>query len=403
MPGGSRVVSSQLTAATDWTRADFALALSSLAGLAAVGALLVRDVASERDARPEAGPAAGRVEWLLGDVLRRPDGTLAWHETGAGDELHAYDSLYVPPGAYATVHLADGSRLDLAERTLVVIEPPAPAGQALRLVKGSLTGFAAGTVAVRGGETVALLEPGSAALLDAGEDAAPRVEVLAGRAIVGNAAVGPAPGAVRLDAPARHERLYAASFPAPVTLRWDPGDPSLRVEVAGSPGALPPPTLLSPAGAGEASFEVPAPGAYTWRLVDAAGAPRSETRRFFALEDAPPRPVTPAAGEIVLAPGGAQIPFFWTAAQGARRYRLEIAPDPAFAAVGFGTESETPGAWITPGMPEGVYHWRVRVSQPGREGSPWSVSTPFRLIRRPLPEAPRLFDASIEVERGTAR
>jgi hypothetical protein len=63
-------------------------------------------------------------------------------------------------------------------------------------------------------------------------------------------------------------------------------------------------------------------------------------------------------------------------------------------------ESETPGAWITPGTPEGVFHWRVRVAQADREGSPWSASTPFRLIRRPLPEAPELFDPSIEVERA---
>jgi hypothetical protein len=154
---------------------------------------------------------------------------------------------------------------------------------------------------------------------------------------------------------------------------------------------------------GEAELLVPAPGAFTWRLVDGTGAPRSEARRFFALEDPPSRPVTPRAGEVVLAPERAQVPFFWTAAPGASRYRIEVAQDPGFASVALSAESEAPGTWLTPPPAEGVYHWRVRVSQPGREQAPWSAPTPFRLIRRPLPQAPVLFDPSIEVERGTAR
>jgi len=374
--------------------------LGSIAGLVAVGALLVWDVAGGREAGPEAGATVGRVEWLLGDVLLRPDGTLAWRETGAGDEIAARDSLYVPPGGFATVALADGSRLEIEERTLVVIELPEPSGPAVRLVKGSLTGFAAGAMAVRGGRNVAVLEPGSSALLGAEEDASPRVEVLAGRAVVGTATVEAAPGAVWLEAPARNQRLYLPGFPATVTLRWDGADPSLRVMVAAPPGVLLETASPAPTGAGEASFAVPAPGAYTWRLVDGAGAPRSESRRFFALADEPPRPLTPRADEVVLAPRGMQVPFWWTPAPGAGRYRLEIAPDPAFAGVALAAESETPGLWIAAGMPEGTYHWRVRVSQAGREDAPWSASTPFRLIRRPLPEAPELFDPSIEVERA---
>jgi hypothetical protein len=396
------VVSSQVTSAadSDWTRADLALALGSIAGLVAVGAFLVWDVASERDARPRAAAPLGRVEWLLGDVLRRPEGTLAWNETRAGDDVVARDSLYVPPGGFATIALADGSRLDLEESTLVVIDPPAPAGPAVRLVKGKLTGFAAVSITVRGDRDAAVLEAGSTALLGAEENAAPRVEVLTGRAVVGSAAVEAARGTARLEAPERNQRLYLPSFPTAVTLRWNPADPSLRVEVEAPPGVLPGAASLEPKEAGEASFSVPGPGPYTWRLVDAAGKPRSETRRFFALEDAPPRPLTPRDGEIVLAPQGAQVPFWWTAAAGARRYRLEVAPDPGFAQVVLAAESETPGAWITPGTPEGVFHWRVRVAQADREGSPWSASTPFRLIRRPLPEAPELFDPSIEVERA---
>jgi hypothetical protein len=403
MPAGSRVPSTQPTGAaeSDWSRPDLSLVLGSLAGLAVVGVLLARDVASGRPATASAA-SVGRVEAVLGQVLRRSEGTLAWHQTLAGDPVVVRDSLYVPPGAFAALALADGSRLDLGERTLVVLEPPTEEGLALRLVKGSLTGFAAGPLALRGGRSDARLEPGAAARIEAAEGAEPRVAVLAGRALVEGAPVEAAPGSVRLESPENHQRLYLAGFPARVTLRWDPANPSLRVEASGADGAAVP-SPVEPARAGEAELPVPAPGAYGWRLLDGNGAPRSETRRFFALADEPPRHVTPRAGEIVLAPEGAQVPFWWTAAPGARRYRLEVALDPGFAKVAFSVESETPGAWVTPPPPEGVYLWRVRVSQPGREGAPWSEATSFRLIRRPLPEAPRLLDPSIEVDGGAAR
>jgi len=89
--------------------------------------------------------------------------------------------------------------------------------------------------------------------------------------------------------------------------------------------------------------------------------------------------------------------------EGFARYRVEIATDSAFARVAFAADAEGPGLWAAPRLPEGVYYWRVRASEADRGEAPFSAPSPFRLIHRPLPEAPQLFDPSIEVDRGDAR
>jgi hypothetical protein len=82
---------------------------------------------------------------------------------------------------------------------------------------------------------------------------------------------------------------------------------------------------------------------------------------------------------------------------------VELSTDPAFGTIVFSADAEGPGLWAALQLAEGVYYWRVRASAAERGPAPFSRPSPFRLIHRPLPEAPQLFDSSIEVVHGDAR
>ena len=370
-------------------------------GLAAVALLLALEYRGGGGTSP-AEPAVARLAQAQGGVLLRPAGTLAWETARSGDGLHAHDSIYVPPDAAASVEFAAGPTLEVEERSLVVIEPAEPErpGAGLALVKGALAGTAgSASLAVRAGSgEVLLLDPGSAARLAAGPGGS-RLDVLEGRAHLGQAALSAAPG-VRLERPARNQRIWASIFPVPVALSWDGTAAAGLLAEAARDAGFTRRVASGPAGTGQLEVELPEAGPWFWRVADAAGRPRSETRRLVVIVDRPPTPFSPMAGEIVLAPPGVQVPFWWTAVDGASRYRVEIAAEPSFRNLALSAAATGPGLWAALDLPEGVYYWRVRVDQAERGSSPPSAPSPFRLIRRPVPDAPRLFDPTIEVEHG---
>ncbi|HEU4382912.1 MAG TPA: hypothetical protein VFR85_05340 [Anaeromyxobacteraceae bacterium] len=384
---------------------DRPVAVACGLGLAAVAVLLVLDF-REVGRPPPSQPPLARLAHVHARVLRRPAGTLVWEPAVTGDALRARDSLYVPPDASASVEFAAGARLEVEERSLVVIEPPEPQapGARLALLQGALSGAAGGSVPLairaRSGE-VAVLDPGGAARLGSGPGGT-RLAVLEGAARLGDAAQVAQAG-VRLDRPERNQRIWTSRFPLAVALEWNGAAAAgLSVEAAPDPG-FSQRAASAPAEPGRFDLQVPEAGSWFWRLTDREGAARSETRRLVVLEDLPPKPFSPMAGEIVLAPPGVQVPFWWTAVDGASRYRLEIAAEPSFGNVAFSGVASGPGLWAPLDLPEGLYYWRVRVDQAERGQSPSSPPSPFRLLRRPLPDAPRLFDPTLEVEHGAAR
>lgn len=382
---------------------DRLLAVACGLGLATVTVLLGLDYRSQ--SRPAAdAPALARLAHVQGRVMRRPADTLEWEPATAGEGLCARDSLYVPPGASASVEFASGSTLEVEERSLVIIESPEVPrpGTRLALLKGALSGSAGkAPLAVRaGGREEAVLDPGASARVTTGPGG-PRLEALAGRARLGGTAFA-APAQVRLDAPARNQRIWSAALPAAVRLTWDGlAAAGLMVEAARDT-RFERPLASAPGEPGRLDLQVPETGQWFWRIADVSGRPRSETRRLVVVEDRPPTPFSPMAGEIVLAPPGVQVPFWWTAVDAASRYRVEIAAEPSFHTLAFSGSASGPGLWAELDLPEGIYYWRVRVDQAERGESPFSTRSPFRLIRRPLPDAPRLFDPTLEVERGAA-
>jgi hypothetical protein len=386
--------------------ADTLLIVGSAAGFLAVASFLLSD--GFRAARPRRGsePTVARLARAEPGVLRRPAGTLIWDAAHAGEPLSVRDSLYVPLAASASVSFDGGVLLEIEERSLVVIEPPEPDPGAARLAlaKGAVSSSApAGRVSVRTPGGLAVLEPGSDARVGARDASGPRVEVALGSARAENGEVVRVDSLVRVDQPARNQRFWFTHFPASVLLRWDgAAAEGARLEIARDPKFS---DLVdrAPGAPGAHAFHPAAPGAYFWRLVDQDRNPKSEVRRLLAVEDRPPKPFAPMAAEIVLAAQGVQVPFWWTAVDGASRYQVQLSTDASFATVVFSADAEGPGLWAALNLPEGVYFWRVRASPAERGDAPFSAPSPLRLIHRPLPEAPQLFDSSIEVVHGDAR
>jgi hypothetical protein len=403
-------------------QADLALSLVSAVGLAVVTALLLIDPAASRGAPTALSKAeVARLTFALSGVRRRSEQTLVWDDLRVGDALHEGDSMFVSPGASASIVFADGSKVEVDENSLIVIERPvvssASQPSAVALIKGSLSGNASSNgVEIRSQAGVAALAGGSEARVSvsAGErtefqvfSGSARLKTAAASATLGaNEAATTAPGGeltrevshpFRLEAPSRDARLFFVDVPAPVDLRWAKAGSAdvLQISSARDFQAL---VKTTPAASGEMRFVPPRAGIYWWRVLGAGGEVRSEERKFAVVADRPPTAIGPAPQEIVYAPPGTGIPFSWSPVAGVSQYQLELASDARFAQIVHSQRSEAPGLWIHHDLPEGTYAWRVRSVDAERGESPYSKSVSFRLIVKPLPQAPELLDSEIEVD-----
>ncbi|MBI3178030.1 MAG: hypothetical protein HYZ27_00115, partial [Deltaproteobacteria bacterium] len=154
--------------------------------------------------------------------------------------------------------------------------------------------------------------------------------------------------------------------------------------------------VLASGSGGSHRFVPPAAGVYYW-CVMATGGTATPTAKFALVEDVPPVLTSPLPREIVTAPPGRAVPFSWTPVAGVRSYHFELAADAAFEDLRASEIVDTPKLWLRHELPEAVYFWRVRSNDKERGVSPYSPAASFRLVTRPLLEAPELLDAELEV------
>ncbi len=367
------------------------------------------------------GPAVktavvARLSAAEGAVQVRPSQRLGWRALTRGDDLRDKDTVFVAPGGAARVSFADGTQLELDEKSLVVIEAPRAGAREVTLKQGSLSGTA--------GEAslVLVTSQGSAAL-------APKAEAhveLTGEAL--GVAVTKGEAQLKSEKGTRMvqqgERAQAglkegvASLPAwPVTLLSPPANDRRRASPTPEPlhlsvdGKVPPRAKVElakdrlfafvveslPLEANAARLEHPSVGVTWWRVVDEAGQPVSESRRFSLVDEAPPQAMTPKEGEVVLAPEGTSVLFGWTPLVGVTRFRFEVSSSRGFEPVV--AQEVVAGSQLkwTPKLAEGAWFWRVTaVDGAVGEGLP-SEPTKFRLIRKALPQAPELLNPEVEI------
>ncbi len=356
-------------------------------------------------------PRVGRMDGAVNEVRRRHAGTLVWRDIRPGVVLHDADSIYVAGDSSARVLFDDGSRLTIAESSLVVIHRPGGRAPVVEVKRGGVTAEAgAGSLSIQSTGAQATLERGAVVVVRATpagtrlDDLAGSVKVSAGgrevalapreRLAVDGAGEARSPLGAELLEPRREARVYAPDR-ATVTFTWQAGGPGAgaeALEVARDAAFTD--LAVSRPGVAPGVSEDFGPGVYHWRIRRQAGE-AGEERSFAVIDDHPPRVYMPGEGEEVYVPAGTPLWLAWTTIRQSGGYTIEIAPERDFAAPDVRIASHTSATPIRAPLPEGRWCARVRLSAPDRE-PPWSEPRCFGVITRPRLNAPELRDPSIE-------
>jgi hypothetical protein len=391
---------------------DWLIASVALACTVAATALLIWNPKLGEGNAVEAAPVVGKVSFSSADLRRRPAHRLGWTEVSSGGEVRELDALFVPPGVEARVTFIDGTVLELDERSLVVVDLPRAGRRSVSVRQGSVEGSAgAAGLSLETPLGTAQLAPQSGAHLEV-TDQKVAVAVTHGEATVGGTKFGNGDRAgissagtvaeprwpVQLAAPERNRRVVFSGAPPHVEFKWEaPPALSGRIQLARDRGFA---FVLEEHELAEGGFTTKEAqvGVVWWRAVDEADEPISESRRVSVLEDVPPALIAPREGEVVLTDEKALGIFSWAQVRGVTRYRFEISQtqdfaNPAFTATVDGAQLRTALS-----LAEGRWLWRVRPVDESRADSTPSPARVFRLIHKPLPEAPELLNPEIEVE-----
>lgn len=345
------------------------------------------------------------------DLRARAVRTLGWRSLGPGAVVREDDSLFVPPGAEARLTFTDGTVLELDEKSLVVIEARRAGARRVAVRQGSVLGRTAqGALELAARDGLARVPTDAEARLDLTSGSA-QVSVFKGTASVGSAALAAgqraslenerlvplAPWPVQLAAPEMGFRRFFHGTPPPLELTWTGAAAGDRIQVARDKGFA---FVLDEASAAEGSlpFGRAEAGVFWWRVVDEQGSPRSEARRFSLLEDVPPVQLTPAEGEVALSTESAPMVFRWTQVRGITRYRVELSREAAFPGTDFSQVVDAVQLRVHVPLDEGTWYWRVRAAETGHEDAPPSAPHGFRLVHKPLLQAPELLAPEIEVK-----
>jgi hypothetical protein len=357
--------------------------------------------------------SVAHINLAVGSVQVRPAETLGWQTAARGDEVYESDAVYVPPGSEARVVFLDGTVLELDERSLVVIEPQRGVGRSITLRQGSLAGVSGSVpLSFTTKDGTATLPPSSEARVDLTEGQlavsvkkgkvrveakgkATDVEAGSRVSMMEEMVLLPSWPVTLLLPEAHHRELFRGALPT-ITLKWQGSVKGARVQVAKDRLFAFLSRDVATQG-DELTLASITPGVTWWRLVDAAGVPLSEARRFSLVEDLAPALRLPRPGEVVLAPPGARVEFAWTPLPGVSRYLLEVSASQGFEPV---TVSETVSGTqvkLQMSLAEGSWYFRVRAADDVMGVMLASEAVRFRVIHKAIPEAPELFNPEVEV------
>jgi len=393
---------------------DGLLAALCVVGVTLAATALLRPAPGRGDAAG-IGPALATITSVVSTVRLRPATTLVWNQVAPLDAAFESDVLFVPADGAASLRFTDGTELRLDPNTLIILEPPitddAPptidlregsvvgesgdTGLEIRSESGNITIAKSSRVhVVRGkrGTRVRVLEGRAKLETRAGADTVSEHE-LGGFDDTGALQPSERPP-VTLVSPAPQDQVDISKNNA-VLLRWRAdAEQTYTLEITRDLEFTT--KLLKtrlPAGTSEYRFEVDVPGTYWWRFVDDDGTARSAPSSFHARVAAPPVLIFPQMNQVVLAPPDRGLVFTWSFVEGCSAYLIEVARDKELSTVVLSEKVDGPQLWVGHGLDEGHYYWRVRAN--GCGPAPFSTAGRFRLISKPLLDAPTAMDAEI--------
>ncbi len=389
--------------------------------LLAVAYVIADDSILFSRAKPSTGEVIGTVESFVNDVKSRPAVTPVWDEVEGKQELRQRDHLFTAGASRVGLVLKDGTRLDVEEQSLVVVELE-PRGSLLDIRKGLVY-----IVPGRSDVDVAFLVNGvrgsvaageSEAIVSVGADGTADVTVLKGSAKIGEGAESRTIGGRETGTVSREGRLgevkrLAVSLGLPAwnaevdvgaggaaEFSWELGEPlrDARIELARD--SMFTDVVRSQAVSGSsASVAAPPTGPLYWRVrgtkAQSGEAVVSDVRKVSIIRYVPPELRAPREGEVFVhgRPGGsgAGAVFDWQSASGSRSATLEIASDAAFATVVHRADAARPPLAVK--LADGAYYARIRGVYAAGASSPWGEAVTFSVaplppLSAPMAEAP---------------
>jgi hypothetical protein len=118
---------------------------------------------------------------------------------------------------------------------------------------------------------------------------------------------------------------------------------------------------------------------------NAVGNPLQAAAPSFTKLSVPPSQLAPGSGAVITG----QPTFQWTSAEGARRYRIQVAQDPSFGQPLEDTTTDSTAYTPTQTYPaDAILYWRVRADDENLVGLGWSATSTFqRTLPAPTPSA----------------
>ncbi len=282
-------------------------------------------------------------------VRRKPGNSFVWTYVREREPLFRKDSVQTSAGSAASIQFKDGSKLEIGENSLIVIDD----------IANLALNFKQGTVVLKDKE-------GNDTQITVDKEGKKKVEKLL----------------IRLTAPENlSERWVAQNGISPVQFEWEqrsgkfePGNYKLEVSTersfrVGATQAIEARNFES-----KRALSVPlAPGAYFWRITR-NGQALTTTGRFRLLPAAALKPTFPAADQKIVT-FGEQVPvqFRWInnfvpdsgSDHGDERpnasveHRIEVATDPQFKAMSVSQKLAAGATQLQLKLPYGHYYWRL--------------------------------------------
>ena len=374
--------------------------------------------------KKSSAPEIGFISRSRQDVRRRLVDDLSWSPLNGEEKVYEGDTVFTGDSSEAQVVLNQGSQLDIAPNSLVVLMNQG--GQmSLDVQYGTLTGNLAGNqtlkLKINGQETELKGSAGSSQIKIRADG---QIDVLQGEVTVQGQKLGlndkfkngmkqdrgPASGLptnIKLLEPADAAVVFLDPG-QPLTFHWQAPKDETRymVEVAQDPLFKKTIWRSQETIAKEAlTTKLTNAGPVYWRVQSLDTGTATRPQRMGVFANKPVTLVTPKADEEILIPKAAgiqaRVRFLWKDPTPSRGYRVELSRESAFKTPMVRASVRTQGVDSQP-LQQGDYYWRVMPLHPSRPNAPWSAGhfklTALALKKLPAPKQTISKIQNIELE-----
>ncbi|MDZ4726845.1 MAG: FecR domain-containing protein, partial [Leptospira sp.] len=361
----------------------------------------------------------GSITFKQRTVQRKYASHVVWEDLEQNFPLHNKDSIRTATEADAEITLNDGTKINLSENSMILLnldEDKTSIDFAYGAVSAKNEGASgASSLSIKSGDNSISVGNGDVKLSKT-ENKDLSVTVEKGFAEISSsgkeaqkigadqkASFGADSGKVeikkvdlKLVSPQDNARFFSKEKSIAVNFEYtkDASLPNINLEISHTSDFK---KIISSKKTSDKQVSVSlADGSYYWRVL--SGKESSPIRKFTILQNRPVNQISPSNGFKTAVPGStAYISFSWTKSDLASNYKLDISPDPEFAANVQSSVSTV--NYVSLPINKGKYFWRVGANLPtGSGGSAYvfSGNQSFEVVDPEKAKPPKLFNPGLK-------